>query len=211
MNDVERAISQIDDIRAQLAASTRFRGIAPKATALTAVLSFVAALAQSIWPEALVYDALRYVAVWAGFTIASIVIVAFETISRSRRLHGPMAPTLLSAALRRAMPFAAAGFVITFVICNFSPESAWMLPGLWQILLGLVGFSALPSLPREIVWAARWYFLCGAVVLGLAGSTGALSPWMMGLPFAVGQTIVAVILHVSSAKHAFSGEHDGRA
>ena len=69
-----------------------------------------------------------------------------------------------------------------------------MLPGLWQILLALLGFSVLSNLPREMAWVAGWYFCCGAVVLALAGQAGTLSPWMMGVPFAVGQIAVAVIL-----------------
>lgn len=46
-----------------------------------------------------------------------------------------------------------------------------------------------------MVWVAGWYFLCGTIVLALAGRSGVLSPWMMGLPFAIGQAVVAVILY----------------
>ncbi|MFA5941599.1 MAG: hypothetical protein WC809_19795 [Sinimarinibacterium sp.] len=204
MNDVERAISQIEDIRAQLAASTRFRGIAPKGSALTGVFACVVAIAQTLWPDTLAQDHLRYVAVWAVFTVASVTIVAIEAISISRALHGPIADTLLGAVSRQVLPFGGAGAVITFAICRFSPDAAWMLPGIWQILIALVGFSAQPNLPRNVVWPARWYFLSGSVVLGLAGSSGTLSPWMMGLPLAIGQFVVVLILRDS-------GERDGRA
>ena len=203
MDDVERALSEIEDIRAYVAASTRFRGIAPEANALTGMLSLAVAVAQTIWPDALAQSLQRYVAIWAAVTIASTVIVAIETISRSRRLHGRMADAMLGSALRQVLPFGAAGVIVTAVICKFSPASAWMLPGLWQILIGLLGFSVLSSLPRAIVWVAGWYFLCGAFVLGLAGWSGTLSPWMMGIPFAMGQAAVALVLHRAS------GECDG--
>ncbi|MGB8366443.1 MAG: hypothetical protein ACLQUZ_07260 [Rhizomicrobium sp.] len=191
MNDVERALSEIEDIRAYLAASTRFRGIAPEVNALASVLSLVIAAAQTIWPQ----DAFHYVAAWAAATIAFIVIAAIEAVSRARRLHGRMADAMLNTALRQVLPFAAAGIIITMVISKFSSDTAWMLPGLWQILIGLLGFSALPNLPRAMVWVAGWYFLCGTIVLALAGRSGVLSPWMMGLPFAIGQAVVAVILY----------------
>jgi hypothetical protein len=142
--------------------------------------------------------------VWGAATVASCVIVAIEAISRSRALHGRMADAMLGSAVRLALPFAAAGAILSSVICGFAPDSAWLLPGLWQILIGLLGFSAMSSLPRTIVWAATWYLLCGSLVLVLAGWSGTLSPWMMGVPFAVGQTVVALILERPA------GESDAR-
>jgi hypothetical protein len=130
-----------------------------------------------------------------------MVVAATEAISRSRRLHGQMAQAMLNTALRQVLPFGAAGVIVTAVICKFSPVSIWMLPGLWQILIGLFGFSVLSSLPRAIVWVAGWYFVCGAFVLGLAGWSGTLSPWMMGIPFGVGQAAVALVLHRGSGEH----------
>lgn len=205
MNDIQRALSQIADIRAQVAASNRFRGIAPGANVFMGLLSLAVANAQAIWPETLARDPLRYVAVWAGVAILFTLIAATEAISRARRLHAGMADAMLGSALLQLLPFAAAGLLITVVLCSFAPGSAWMLPGLWQILIGLLGFSALPSLPPAMAWAAGWFFLCGSAVLALAGWTGTLSPWMMGVPLAVGQISVAFILYRAS------GEHDDRA
>jgi hypothetical protein len=194
VSDVDRALSQVADIRAQLAASTRFRGIGPELNALTGLLALLVAMAQSLWPQWLFHDNMDYVGVWAAVIIASGLVVAIESISRARRLHGQMAPAMLSVALYKTLPFAVGGTVISWVICTFAIDSARLLPGLWQILIALLGFSALSSLPRAIVWAAGWYFACGTLVLVLAGWSGMLSPWMMGIPFAVGQTIVACIL-----------------
>jgi hypothetical protein len=104
-----------------------------------------------------------------------------------------MADAVLGAVLRQVLPFAVAGAVLDFVICRFAPGSVWLLPGLWQILIGLFGFSVLSRLPRAMLWVAGWFFGCGSVVLVLAGSTGDLSPWMMGIPFGIGQAAVAFI------------------
>ncbi len=195
MNDVDRALSQIADIKAHLAASTQFRGIAPGLSAFASALAVGAAAAQTIWPQTLARDPLDYITVWAGVILVSFGVVTADAISRSRRLHGPMADAMLGAALRTILPFGAAGIVITAAICTFALESVWLLPGVWLILIGLLGMSALSSLPRSIVWAAAWYFLSGAVVLWLAGPSGVLTPWMMGVPLTVGQAIVALILH----------------
>ncbi len=194
MNDVDLALSQISNIRAQLVASTRFRGIAPGLNVLAGVLTLAVAAAQSFQASAVEQSGLSYITVWAAALVLSSGFVAFEASSRARRLHGRMAYPMLNAALQKVLPFVAAGIVITWAVCSFSPESLWLLPGLWQILIGLLGFSALGSLPRGMVWAAGWYFLCGTLVLGFAGQSGVLSPWMMGIPFSVGHILVAVIL-----------------
>jgi hypothetical protein len=50
-------------------------------------------------------------------------------------------------------------------------------------------------LPRSVAWASAWYLLSGATVLALAASTRTPTPWMMGLPFGVGQLILAILLY----------------
>ena len=195
MNDIDRALSQIADIRAQMAASTRFHGFAPKAVALTGLIAFAVAAAQALWPETLAQDHLRYVLVWVVVAVNATAIVASEVLSRSHRMHGGMADAMIGGTLRLFLPFGAAGAIVTFVICTVSPQTAWALPGLWQILIALLGFAAIPNLPRTVAWGAGWYLLTGTVVLALAGRDGILSPWMMGVPFFVGQSLVALALH----------------
>lgn len=190
VRDVDLALSEVASIRAQLAASTRFLGLAPGFNLLMGLLAFVVAAVQSFQ----VQDHAGFIAVWVATIVACGGIAVLEAVSRARRLHGRMARAMLGVALQKALPFAVAAVVITWTICRFSIESAWMLPGLWQILLALLGYSVLSNLPREMAWIAGWYFCCGAVVLALAGQAGALSPWMMGVPFAVGQIAVAAIL-----------------
>jgi hypothetical protein len=195
VDEVERALSQIADIHAQMAASSRFRGFAPEAMAFNAVLSLAVAMAQTVWPQVLAQDPVRYVVVWGATMGVATLISAVEAISRSRWLHGRMADVMLGSTLRLLLPFVAAAVVIPVAVCRFAPESAWMLPGLWQILVALAGFAAAPSLPRAINWAAGWYFVCGAIVFGLGARSGELSPWMMGGPFVVGLAAVALIFH----------------
>jgi hypothetical protein len=68
-----------------------------------------------------------------------------------------------------------------------------MLPGLWQIIFSLGVFSSCRFLPRMMVTAGAWYLLSGLVCLSL-GDARALSPWAMGIPYGVGQMLVAAVL-----------------
>jgi hypothetical protein len=198
MTDVERALSQIAEIRAQMAAGTRFLGFAPQAVGLTALLALATGTAQSFWPEALAADSETYLATWIVTAVAACTIIAGEALTRSRQFHGVMADSMINGTLRQFLPFGAAGAAIGFVLWRVAPESLWLLPGLWQILVSLMAFAAAATLPRSIIWAAGWYFVSGTVVLLLAARSGLTSPWLMAGPFAIGQLLTAAILHQSN-------------
>lgn len=196
MSNVQYALSQIADIRTHLIAGARFQCLAPGESFLAGVLALAMAVSQTIWPVAMsVHEQLYYVAVWGGLIVATVIITTKAVLSRARQVHGQMAEIMLNMALGCILPFGAAGVIITIVICKFSPDAAWVLPGLWQILIGLLGFTSYQSLPNGMILAAGWYFLCGATVLVLSAQHGDLSPWMMGLPIAVGQAVVTYILY----------------
>jgi hypothetical protein len=42
--------------------------------------------------------------------------------------------------------------------------------------------------------AGVWYLLCGLMCLWHASATHALDPWSMGMPFGIGQLLVAVTI-----------------
>jgi hypothetical protein len=69
------------------------------------------------------------------------------------------------------------------------------------VALGL--FASTRFLPRQVMLGGAWYFVAGASVLMLAGQTRMLSPWAMGVPFGVGQFLLAAIIHA-----AFGGDDD---
>ncbi len=70
-----------------------------------------------------------------------------------------------------------------------------MLPGLWSVLFSLGVFASYRLLPRATFWVAVWYLAAGAACLAWAQADAALSPWAMGVPFGVGQSVAAAILY----------------
>lgn len=194
MTELERAIADVAFIQQRLAASTRFDGLAPHAMAATGLLALMAAAAQTIWPR-LADSPYTYVVVWSAVALAAVALIGGEALQRSHRLHGSMADTMIASTLRLLLPFIGAGVAVALVLLRLAPASSWLLPGLWQLLIALAGFSAVSTLPRAIVWPAGWYFASGVTVLAWAATTGTLDPWMMGLPFGLGQLTVALVLH----------------
>jgi len=197
MTDIESALSDIGRIRDQLAASTRFQGFTPAVIALTGCLAIALAALQTV-QSGLSDEPILLFVTWILLALICACLIATDAIARARRLHRAMADTMLNTTLRHFLPVCAAGGVIAFILLTRAPQVVWTLPGLWQILVSIDVFAALANLPRLTVLVAGWYFLCGAVSLTLASGNGLASPWMMGLPFGIGQLLAALVFHNAS-------------
>lgn len=202
MSDLHRALSDIGDIRQRLAAGTLFRGFGPLVLGVTAGLALVTAAAQAIWPE-LAGEPVGYFATWTATAVASAALVGVEMVARTRRHHGGLADAMLFNAVEHFLPVGAAGAIVAAILLFLAPDVSWLLPGLWQMLVALGLFASTRFLPRQVALGGAWYFIAGAAVLMLASQTRVLSPWAMGVPFGVGQFLLAVIFHV-----AFEGDDD---
>jgi hypothetical protein len=195
MQDLEDALSDIRTMRSQLARSTQFRGYSATAFAATGVLALAAAGLQSVWIANATADVAGFIAIWIAAAVIAVAIIGIDVVARSRRDHDGLADEMIYAALEQLLPAAVAGALLTCVIVRFAPQSAWMLPGLWQILLSLGVFASCRSLPPQLVAVAVWYLATGLICIASADATNALSPWTMGAPFAVGQLLAAALIY----------------
>ena len=159
MDNIERALSDIGAIRAQMATATRFRGYAPELLVAIAGLCLLVLGAQVLWAERLAASDLHHVLVWSAVLAVSQAVMAIEAVVRTRRLHGAMADPLLQSALRSHLPFAAAAVILTIGVCRFAPDAVWLVPALWLWLIALTASASQAFLPRRIGWAAVWQML----------------------------------------------------
>ncbi|MGD2134490.1 MAG: hypothetical protein PVI23_16990 [Maricaulaceae bacterium] len=197
MRDLERAIADITSIRSQLAAGALFRCFGPDVIALTGVLAVATATAQSIWPGTLAREPWVFIACWVGVAVICVTLIAAEMM-RSRRRNGALGDAMIAIAVERFMPSGVAGAALTVVILRFAPDAAWMLPGVWQILVAMGLFAAARNLPQATLAVGLWYLAAGLVALAVASGDRALAPWLMGAPFAVGQLMFAGVLRLAS-------------
>lgn len=200
MSDVERAIAQIADIRAQIAASTRFRGYAPEMVAVIGLVSLLLMLAQIAWPARLAVNDRQQVLTWGALLVVAGLVMAIEAISRSRREHGGMAGAMLQGALRTVLPVTIVGIVVAVAVLVYAPQLCWLLPGIWQMLIGVIAFASFATMPRAIVWPAAWYICSGAAVLMTSGRLGLVTPLLAGGPFVAGHFAIAGILGIHRGK-----------
>lgn len=198
MQDLQRALADITAIRSQIARETEFRGYGPATAALTGLVAVAAALGQAAWLDDAAARPMAFLTLWIATAGVAAALVAVEVVTRSRRLHSGLADEMIFGMLEQFLPAAAAGALLTLVLARFSPESLWLLPGLWQILFALGIFASGRMLPRSLFAAGAWYLLAGLTCLAFASGAHAFSPWAMGVPFGLGQLLVAALLHRSA-------------
>jgi len=199
MNDLDKALADIVEIKSRLAQSSEFLGLGPAALAASGALAFLVAMVQSILPGAT--DPVPYFAAWVATAIIACALIGAEMLRRGRHHHAGLADQMIREAALHFVPAGVAGAALLAFFAQYAPDQLWLVPGLWLILVSLGIFAAARSLPPGMIFVGAWYFLAGFTVLLVAATSHALSPWAMGLPFALGQCGIALLVHRATEVH----------
>jgi hypothetical protein len=195
MKELQQALSEIHSIRTQVAHGTEFRGYGPASIAASGILALLVAAAQTQWmARSSKADLTLWLGVWAGTAVVSVFLTGLETFVRARRVHVGFAREMVQSAVAQFLPAVMVGFLLTVVMMRVAPEECWMLPGLWELIFSLGVFASCRFLPRQMFAVGVWYLAAGLFCLVAGSATHALSPWTMGIPFGVGQLLVAAVL-----------------
>ena len=136
MRDLDKALADILAIRSQIAAGTAFRGYGPAAVAATGGVALVTAILQFLWlDDPTGQPARRSSLGWAVAAVLSAALIWIEMLARSRRHHSGLADAMIHQAVEQFLPAGVAGVLLAVMLWKFAPETLWMLPGLWQVLV----------------------------------------------------------------------------
>jgi hypothetical protein len=204
--ELREALTQIAEIREQMARGTIFRGYRAATTAFSGVVAIVTGLLQWVLMGRPVApaDGRTFVLVWVAAAIVSLLVVGTEMAIRSRRWASQVQRQLTLLAVEQFTPSLAAGALLAWVFYDFLSAEIWMLPGLWMILFSLGLFASARLLPRAVFGVAGCYLWAGIFVLLLShsgNSSWRLSPGLMAGTFGLGQLAIAAILYVKLERH----------
>jgi hypothetical protein len=197
--EIRQALAQISAIRTQVARETQFRGYGPRSTAATGMLALVVASGQSLWLKPYDNDARVFLLVWVTTAAAAASLAVWEAVNRTRWAHSGFARQMLHAALEQFLPAVVVGLMLTVVVMRAAPQMQWMLPGLWEIAFSLGVLASCRALPRPMFAVGVWYLAAGLACLAIESGPHELTPWTMGIPFGVGQLLVAAVLKFGDA------------
>ena len=205
MDELGEALDSIRTMRAHLVRSAAFHFYGPLAIGFTALLAVGAACLQAVlFPDPMA-QLPGYLLLWSVTAVLACSTIAADVLLRARRSHSGLADEMVREAAGQLLPAGALGALLTVVLVRTAPHAAWMLPGLWQVILSLGVFSACRTLPASMRLAGFWYAASGLACLALAQGPHALSPWAMGLPFGFGEALAAFLLYFAGGAH----EQDG--
>ena len=192
---LQDAISQISEIRSQIARQETFRGYRAVTVGLSGAMAVTAGVIQAVWlPDPMLYP-WSYLSLWVGTAILSMIIVGMEMAWRCYRAESPWTTRMTFLALEQFFPCVMAGLLVTFILSMYAREQLWMLPGLWAILFSLGVFASCRLLPKPCFWVGVFYLLSGACCLVFGRGEHALSAWSMPLVFGTGQFLTSAILY----------------
>jgi len=195
MKDLQQALSEIHSIRTQVARGTEFHGYGPASIAASGILALAVAAAQTQWmAKSAKADLAIWLGVWAGTAVVSVFLTGLETFVRAQRVHLGFAKEMVQSAVAQFLPAVMVGFLLAVVMMRVAPQECWMLPGLWELIFSLGVFASCRFLPRQMFAVGVWYLAAGLFCLVAGSATRSLSPWTMGIPFGVGQLLVAAVL-----------------
>ncbi len=189
-------MSQISEIHSHVVKREEFHGYRTTTIGLTAGIAVLAAAVhQAFFSQSTDFGGFVWfwvaVAGFAGSICAADLALRYrvETNRSERRktLH----------VVGQFVPAVVVGAVVTQVLMTFDQPVPQLLPGLWAMFYSLGIFASRSSLPRAVGWVAAFYLLAGLQMLSVADHAVVPSPWGMGITFAVGQSALALVLHMN--------------
>jgi hypothetical protein len=193
--DLHEALTQISEIRQQVARTELFRGYRALPVAFSGILALATAGFQALCLPEPAQNMPAYLFLWLGAAVISMLATGMEMALHCRYTDSTLERAKVHLALSQFLPSIVAGGLVTYVLAEHASESMWMLPGLWAIFFSLGIFASCRLLPRATWWVGIFYLISGTMCLLLAQGEWAFSPLAMGLSFGIGQLGTAAILY----------------
>ena len=146
--ELRDALTQISEIRRQVARTEVFRGYCAMPIAFSGLLALGAAGFQAVWIPDPAAHLTVYRALWVGTAVLSAVAAGSEMVNHARDSASPLAREITWLAIEQFIPRVMARGLLTIVLERSALEVLWILPGLWQILYRLGLFASCRLLPR---------------------------------------------------------------
>src|SRR6516225_1812314 len=123
--ELRDALTQISEIRRQMARNEVFRGYRAVPVAFSGLLALGAAAVQSAWIASPLEELSAYLALWVGAAVISAIGAGTEMVLRARQSLSPWRREITWLAAEQFLPCLVAGALLTFVLVRFAPESLW--------------------------------------------------------------------------------------
>lgn len=193
--ELQKALSQLAEIHAQVLRSEVFRGYRAVTMLATGGIALLAAFAQAtLVPPT---DLIGFVLYWVLVACICAGVSAADMILNTRQLENQSLRRRSLMVVSQSLPALAVGALMTGFLMYLNRDLGALLPGLWTMVYSLSLFAARPYLPRSVGWVGAFYLIAGGWMLWRAEVGVIPSPWGMGLAFALGQALLAGVFYLN--------------
>ncbi len=191
--ELERALSDLEEVRDRLAHVQRFEGYSAPAAAVSGICALAAGIAQwRLAPHPASSAALHdYVVIWLSCLAVGLALNYGAVAAWVMKRRGSASSRFRSAA-RSIAPSIVLGGALSFALVD---RSAFiLLPGTWFAFYALGLFASRGVIPQHAVGAAFAFAALAVLFLITPLAPLALSWWVMPLGFGLGQIAIGYLI-----------------
>jgi len=192
--ELQRALSDLAEVRERLAHIQRFEGYSAPAAAASGALAIAAGFVQmALAPNPASERELRlYLSIWLACLVAALLLnygaVGFWLLKH----RGPGEQSRFRTAALSIAPSVALGGILTVALVDHSAYA--MLPGAWFAFYAIGLFASYGVIPSSAIGVTFGFSLLAVLFLVTPLERYALNWWVMPLGFGFGQIAIGLLL-----------------
>jgi hypothetical protein len=192
--ELQRALSDLEEVRHRLAHVQRFEGYSAPAAAASGVVALAAGFVQQqLAPVPVTVQALRdYVLIWIACLAVALAVNYGAVAVWLLKHRGPGEQSRFRTAARSIAPSVVLGGVLTLALIENGAYT--LLPGTWFALYALGLVASRGAIPKSAIGVTVAFAALAVLFLVTPLSALALAWWVMPLGFGAGQIAIGYLI-----------------
>jgi hypothetical protein len=198
--EVQRALSDLAEVRDRLAHLQRFHGYSAYAAAASGVFAFIAGYLQlqvAAMPRT-VEEERAYIVIWLTCLAAALAINYGAVFAWLWRNRGPRAQSQFRSAALTIAPSILLGGTLSVALVDHAAYT--LLPGTWFACYSIGLFASRDMLPKRTMIVTLAFAALALVFLLTPLEAVALAWWVMPLGFGCGQIGIGYLMRHDEAR-----------
>lgn len=192
--EIERALSDLAEVRERLARGERFEGYSGPAAAASGIVAFVAGAVQAVRvPHPATLGAVSaYLAIWMTCLATALLLNYGAVVLWLLKNHQPSAQSQFRTAALSIAPSVLLGGALTAALWSHGLYS--LLPGTWFAFYAVGLFASRGAIPKSALPVMVGFGMLAVAFLATPLELVALRWWVMPLGFGAGQLAIGYLL-----------------
>jgi hypothetical protein len=192
--ELERALSDLAEVRDRLVHLQRFEGYSGPAAAASGIVAIAAGIVQSrtVPSPSTTQELHLYLVIWLGCLATALLLNYGAVVAWLIKHRAPGAKSRFRSAALSIAPSVLMGGALTLALIDHAQYA--LLPGTWFAFYAIGLFASHGVIPNSAIGIAFGFALLALLFLATPLTEVALAWWVMPLGFGIGQTGIGLLL-----------------